>query len=107
MSEVILNDENFSDEVLNSKTPVLVDFWAPWCGPCRIQGPIIEELAKEYAGKGVKIAKLNVDEAPNSAGKFQVMSIPTLMIFDGGKPREQMIGVQNKGTLKEKIDSLI
>jgi len=107
MSEITLNDENFEQEVLKSKEPVLVDFWAPWCGPCKMQSPILEELARDYEGKKVKIAKLNVDEAPGSASKFQIMSIPTMMIFNNGKPVDQMVGVQDKKTLGEKLDKFI
>jgi len=107
MSEVTLTDENFEEEVIKSKIPVLVDFWAPWCGPCKMQGPILEELAKEYEGKDVKIAKLNVDQASKSAGQYQIMSIPTLIIFKDGKPVEQMLGIQDKKTLTEKLDKLI
>ncbi|HLC89438.1 MAG TPA: thioredoxin [Patescibacteria group bacterium] len=107
MSEVILTDENFDFEVINSKTPVLVDFWAAWCGPCKMQEPIVDEVAKLYTGKNMKIAKLNVDEAPRSANRFQVMSIPTLMIFKDGRPMEQMIGVQDKRTLMGKLDKFI
>jgi len=107
MAEIKFTDENFDSEVLNSNVPVLVDFWAPWCGPCKMMSPIIEELAKEYEGKEIKIGKLNVDEAPQSASKFQVMSIPTLMIFKDGKPVEQMVGVQDKSALSEKLNSLI
>lgn len=107
MSELILTDENFEQEVLNSKVPVLVDFWAPWCGPCKMQDPIVEELAEEYKDKDIAIGKLNVDQAPKSAGKFQIMSIPTLMIFKDGKPMIQMMGVQDKKTLMEKIDKII
>ena len=107
MAEINFTDENFSQEVLNSSTPVLVDFWAPWCGPCKMQGPIIEELAHEYEGKNIKIGKLNVDEAPASASRFQVMSIPTLMIFKDGKPISQMIGVQDKNSLTNKIEEII
>ncbi len=107
MSEFTFTDDNFNQEVLKAKEPVLVDFWAPWCGPCKMQGPIIEELAKDYKGKAVKIGKLNVDESPQSANRFQVMSIPTLMIFQDGKPIEQMIGVNDKDTLKNKLDKLI
>lgn len=107
MAELILNDQNFEEEVLKSKNPVLVDFWAPWCGPCKMQGPIIEELAKDYEGKDIKIGKLNVDEAPQSASKFQIMSIPTVIIFKDGKPMEQMMGVQDKDTLSEKLDKIM
>lgn len=107
MSKIILTDENFNKEVLNAKEPILVDFWAPWCGPCKMQTPIIEELANEYKNKGIKIGKLNVDENPNLANKYQIMSIPTLIIFKNGKPVEQMMGVQDKITLQEKLDKLL
>lgn len=100
-------DKNFSEEVLKSKVPVLVDFWAPWCGPCRMQGPIIEELEKDYAGKAVKIGKLNVDENGDIAQKYGVMSIPTLLLFKDGKIIEQMVGVQSKESLKSKLDALM
>lgn len=104
MAELNFNDQNFEQEVLKSEVPVLVDFWAPWCGPCKMQGPIIDEVAKEFEGKNVKIGKLNVDEAPQSASKFQVMSIPTLIIFKNGRPVDQMIGVQDKSSLIAKIN---
>ena len=107
MAELTLNDQNFEEEVLKSKIPVLVDFWAPWCGPCKMQGPIIDEVAKDFEGKDVKIGKLNVDEAPQSASKFQIMSIPTIVIFKDGQPIEQMMGVQDKDTLTKQLDKII
>lgn len=107
MSEIILNDSNFESEVLKSSVPVLVDFWASWCGPCQVQGPIIEELAKDFASKPVKVAKLNVDEAAATASKFAIMSIPTLMIFKAGKVIEQLAGVTPKDILAEKLKKLI
>ncbi|MDX9893731.1 MAG: thioredoxin [Patescibacteria group bacterium] len=107
MAEITFTDENFDQEVLHSQVPVLVDFWAPWCGPCKMQGPIIEELAKEMEGKNIKIGKLNVDDSPQSANKFRVMSIPTLMIFKNGQPVDQMIGVQDKNTLHNKLNSVL
>lgn len=103
MAVIILNDQNFEAEVLKSEVPVLVDFWAAWCGPCKIQGPIVEEIAKDMAGKPVKIAKMNVDESPDTPGKFGIMSIPTLIIFKGGKVVEQLVGVQAKDKLVEKL----
>jgi len=103
MAEVILNDQNFEAEVLKSPVPVLVDFWAAWCGPCKIMGPIIEEIAKEMEGKAVKIAKMNVDESPETPGKYGIMSIPTLIIFKAGEPAEQLVGVQAKDKLIEKL----
>ena len=105
MSEVIVSDATFEKEVLKSAEPVLVDFWAPWCGPCRILGPIVEKLAGEFAGT-VKVAKVNVDENPSSAQTYGVMSIPTLIVFKGGQVAEQMVGVQQEATLREKLKNL-
>lgn len=102
--ETILTEENFEAEVLKSDVPVLVDFWAPWCGPCKVLGPVIEELAKEFDGKPVKIAKMNVDESPVTPGKYGVMSIPTLILFKGGEAVDQMVGVQPKEKLAEKLE---
>lgn len=107
MSEQIFTDDAFQKEVLESKTPVLVDYWAPWCGPCRMLSPLVEELAKEYAGKGITIGKLNVDENPNTATQYHVMSIPTLLFFKGGKVVDQMVGVQSREDLKKKIEEVI
>jgi len=101
--ELILTDANFEAEVLKSNVPVLVDFWAPWCGPCKIYGPIIEEVAKELEGQGVKIGKMNVDENNDVPSKYGIMSIPTSMIFKGGVPVEQMVGVQAKEKVIEKL----
>jgi thioredoxin 1 len=100
--ETILNDANFEMEVLKADEPVLVDFWAPWCGPCKVYGPIVEEVAKELEGKGVKVAKMNVDEN-QTPGKYGIMSIPTSLIFKGGQVVEQMVGVQPKDKLIEKL----
>lgn len=105
MADVTVTDDNFDGEVMQANLPVLVDFWAPWCGPCRIQGPIVEELAKEQEGK-VKIGKMNVDENPRTAMKFGIMSIPTLMIFKGGAVVKQFIGVQSKETLQAELNKL-
>lgn len=107
MSEHIFTDQNFKQEVLESKEPALVDLWAPWCGPCRMLSPLVEELAKEYEGKGMKIGKLNVDENPETASRYHVMSIPTLLFFKDGEVVEQMVGVQSKEDLKKKIDEVI
>ena len=103
--EVVFTDQNFDQEVVKCEKPVLVDFWAPWCGPCQMMGPIIEELAKEMGDKA-KIGKLNVDENQTIAQNFSVMSIPTIMIFKGGKMVKQLVGVQSKEALKEELEKI-
>ena len=99
---VKITDENFEDEVTNSNIPVLVDFWAAWCGPCKMLAPVIEELAKEYTGK-VKIAKMNVDENMETPNNFSVRSIPTLILFKDGNELDRMVGIVPKSTLEEMI----
>lgn len=101
-----VTDANFQADVLESNEPVLVDFWAPWCGPCRVLGPIVEELAADNAGKPVKVLKMNVDENPDTPSRYGVLSIPTLIFFKDGQPVEQMVGVQDKSVLQEKLDGL-
>lgn len=101
--ELILTDKNFEAEVLKSNVPVLVDFWAAWCGPCKVMSPIVEEVAKALEGKPVKVAKMNVDENQETPGKYGIMSIPTLMIFKNGQVVDQMVGVQAKEKLIEKL----
>lgn len=102
--EHIFTDSNFKDEVLSAGTPVLVDFWAPWCGPCQMMGPIVEELAHEYEGKNVKIGKLNVDENSEMAGEYGVMSIPSFKIFKNGEIVDEITGGVQKEKLKEMLD---
>ena len=105
MSELIaLTDDNFSDEVLNAELPVLVDFWATWCGPCRMIAPIVEELSSEYEGKA-KVCKLDVDAAQKTAAEFGIRSIPTLLIFKEGKVADQLIGAVPKQQITEKLDA--
>jgi len=103
MATLEFTDQSFKKEVLESDIPVLVDFWATWCGPCKMIAPVIDELAKEYAGK-IKIGKVNVDENSQVATRYGVMSIPTLIFFKNGKITEQAVGALNKAGLKKKIE---
>lgn len=106
MADINFTDQNFQKDVLESKTPVVVDFWAPWCTPCRIVSPIIDELAKEYDGKMV-VGKMNTDDNPNTAGNYNVMSIPTVMIFKGGQPVKAIIGAQGKESYKKAFEEAL
>ena len=98
-----VNETTFSDEVLTSQEPVLVDFSAVWCGPCKLLDPIVEQLAKDWAGK-IKVVKLDVDNSPNIAMQFQVMGVPTLMLFVGGKSKERIVGYQPKDRILSKLN---
>jgi thioredoxin 1 len=104
--EIELTDDIFEAEVLKSTIPVLVDFWAPWCGPCRMMASTIEQIAKEMDGK-IKVGKVNIDQYNAYAGKFGVMSLPTFLVFKDGGVVEQMIGVMDKNDMKEKIEKYL
>jgi thioredoxin 1 len=100
-----ITDADFENEILKSEVPALVDFWAAWCGPCRTVGPVVEQLATEYAGK-VKVAKLNVDENKETPNKYGVRGIPTLMLFKNGQVVDQIVGAVPKSRIKELLDKL-
>ena len=97
-----LTDATFDEEIAGSAEPVLVDFWAEWCGPCKMIAPILDQIAAEHAGK-IRIAKLNVDDNPDIARRFDVMSIPTLIVFKDGQPVQRMVGAKGKGQLLEEL----
>jgi thioredoxin 1 len=103
---VDISDQNFETEVIKSNLPVVIDLWAPWCGPCRMVGPVVEKLAEQYDGK-VKFCKLNVDENQQTAVKYSVMSIPTLLFFKNGSVADTVVGAVPEQVLKPRIDALI
>ena len=103
---ITITDGNFESEVIQSDIPVLVDFWAEWCGPCKVIGPTLDSLAADYQGR-VKVAKLNVDDNPQAAGQFGVRSIPTLIVFKDGQAQKTVIGVRPKGQLAQLIEDYI
>ena len=101
-----LTDANFNEEVKGSNEPILVDFWAEWCGPCKMIAPVLEDIAVEHAGK-LRIGKLNVDDAPQTAQEFQVMSIPTLILFKDGEVERRLVGAKGKGQLLEELSAYL
>jgi thioredoxin len=105
-NELVLTDESFEKEVLKASDPVVVDFWAPWCGPCRMLAPVLDELAKEFAGK-VRVGKINTDEHPKAATRFRISAIPTLLFFKGGELKQQLVGVHPKAEIKKHLESLL
>jgi len=106
MAVLEVTDKNFEAEVLKSDLPVLVDFWAEWCGPCKMIGPIVSEISEELDGK-LKVAKVNVDDAQDLAGNYKIMSIPTLLLFKGGEAVEQIVGAVPKDQILEKVNTHI
>ncbi|MBU2529509.1 MAG: thioredoxin [Elusimicrobia bacterium] len=105
-NEIELTDAKFEEEVLKSEMPVLVDFWAPWCGPCKMLGPVIEELATEYEGK-VKVCKLNTDDNPDAAAQYKISAIPTVLFFKDGAQVNEIVGMQSKEEIKKILDELL
>jgi len=103
---IAVTDTSFADDVLNSELPVMVDFWAEWCGPCKMIAPIVEDLAEDYSGKMV-FAKVDVDSNPETAMKYGVRGIPTLLLFSGGSPVDQVVGAVAKGELVKRIDKVL
>jgi len=101
-----VTDQNFKSEVLDSEIPVLVDFWAAWCGPCRMMAPVLDQAAKDLQGK-IRVVKVNTDENPETAGKYGIMSIPTMILFKGGKPAGKIVGYVPKAQLTKAVESAI
>ncbi|MFO7280050.1 MAG: thioredoxin [Thermoanaerobacterales bacterium] len=101
-----LTDSTFDETIASASEPVVVDFWAEWCGPCKMIAPILDEIANEYAGK-INIAKLNVDENPETARRYDVMSIPTLIVFKDGLPQKRLVGAKGKGQLLAELDEFL
>lgn len=101
-----VSDANFEAEVLESKTPVLVDFWAPWCGPCRMMAPVVESIAGDYQGR-LTVAKLNVDDNPATAQRYQVMGIPALILFRNGEPVDRVVGYVSKADLERRVEAAL
>lgn|SRR4030042_3546508 len=105
--EIKLTTANFEEEVLKSSDLILVDFWAEWCGPCKMMGPVLEELSKEFEGKSIKVAKCNVDENNDLAQKYQIMSIPAFKVFKAGNVIDEWVGAQPKDAIKQRLEKLL
>ena len=106
MAEIVINEANFEQEVLKSDVPVLLDFWAPWCGPCKMLLPVVEEIAKDFDGK-VKVGKVNTDENMSLSSQFQITSIPCLIIFKDGKAINKMVGFRPKTAIEQELNNVL